>query len=1135
MLAALAKRALRPLAAGGAATRAGRLYGVQACSRLLRGGLAGTAPSGAASPGSSGAPDLPPWAASVLESQLRFLEGLAGDGPKAIAAAERSLRALCLHWPEAAAWRSSLLAALVGLVTDPSLTGPAAAATLGTSSAGAGGSAFMGLAAVTRLLTSLPAKVAAGIGAASPALFGDGGGGAAGWRGKVLAAYLTTVLSADALALVDSSGGRSGDAVAQGFVPLLGSLTQAELEASVLPAVEKLLLKCPEAAAPALASLFQALPPQLDLAPAVRAHGASGGGGGGKERVRLGPLLRLARSLKPEAREPALATLAALAMRCTGGARIACAAGGDDDGAAGAHSALLVIACEAAGCLESGEGLVQWTQRHALLRALRCCCGAAATAAAAAAAATVGAGHGDAAGDAALLALCQRSVACLELSLDKESHAETRAFALASLGEWIELAHFALGGGGGSGSNGGASAAVAELGRRLVVRAKADKYCLGAAAGLAEASGAGCGGSFLARASTGGGLEGFGFGASGGIVVGSGLGATLPLADLETLLFELGHVLAAALKRPKAAAQHDAVACLGALLAVTSSAKAATAADAAARASLAAKALDPGGGHPAGLAVAALLGGGGPARSSPTFLFAPALFATDGSGLGLAPPPELRGSLRAGAARCVLADAGFPVATSGGSTSTSSSGGGVPCGVEPWPQLVALCASLALAALPSARGGLGLGAALFPSAAEAGARGFAAARKGGLRGSCPAAAALALCLLHPGAAVRRAASSTVAIIVGTACDGGGGEASGARAALAWALYDLAAFRSSGAQASGADSDKRRAALASEIAAWDGGGGGAGVAAGGVEGERSATSGRLGGGGGGGGDQLGSLVASYAGAALRLLGLQVAPSPAASGGAGAAAALAASELRASLPPLALLCHHPNFVAGSAAHGRRLLACWLARVTGAPPPGSPPLQAEGLAVVLGLGPAVEDEEGGSSGGGPGPALAAYLTAALASPTDDDRRGAHWLVTTLVAGGGGGSGGSCGGTCLRGAARLVEGAVVPALLAALGEATTGLASASGDDWELLGVPSGLTLADARALEVASAAVAAAASGSGSDSRPTGIAARIVVPKVKGKGGDFGAEAEDLAWETQVSTSPFSIHFLFASGAFS
>lgn len=187
------------------------------------------------------------WLSGVLEAQLLFLEGLAAS--RRLAAAAKSVRRLVLHWGEVGApWRPLLLRTYLQLLAHGSaLTGPAAAAAaaLARGSHG-GGSAFVGLAVVGQLCLD-PAHAAR-----FPA------GTAETWRAALLQRYGDVVLS--------GAHGPAPPRVLASFAPLLPRLVPTpaalvgdggESEPGLLASALKLLKKCPEAVAPALASLLQ--------------------------------------------------------------------------------------------------------------------------------------------------------------------------------------------------------------------------------------------------------------------------------------------------------------------------------------------------------------------------------------------------------------------------------------------------------------------------------------------------------------------------------------------------------------------------------------------------------------------------------------------------------------------------------------------------------------------------------------------------------------------------------------------------------------------------------------------------------------------------------------------------------------
>jgi hypothetical protein len=105
----------------------------------------------------------------------------------------------------------------------------------------------------------------------------------------------------------------------------------------------------------------------------------------------------------------------------------------------------------------------------------------------------------------------------------------------------------------------------------------------------------------------------------------------------------------------------------------------------------------------------------------------------------------------------------------------------------------------------------------------------------------------------------------------------------------------------------------------------------------------------------------------------------------------------------------------------------------------------------------------------------------------------------------------------------AQFLESTVVPPLLQTLKDNGAALQALSSDQWELLQVPDGVLLQDARKLAAATKtgkpASSAASEGAGAGAATAAPAAATAVKRAaKTKGGDFGAAQEDLAWEEQV-----------------
>ena len=426
-----------------------------------------------------------------------------------------------------------------------------------------------------------------------------------------------------------------------------------------------------------------------------------------------------------------------------------------------------------------------------------------------------------------------------------------------------------------------------------------------------------------------------------------------------------------------------------------------------------------------------------------------------------------------------------------------------------WPHLLAFCRSLRLAASPPISKLDGL----FPDGGEAGA----APHVAGLRGSCPAAAALVRCLLHPSAEVRRAATTTTSMLVELQPSG--------RVAKSLATAMLDYLRSCDAAVEGhrtkerSEVGARRAGTAAADAALEGN---VDAAGGGSEGNNGARSFACGGFG------RPWPAQSYLLAALKAI---VPPSSADSSSAD-------GGLDGSLlPSLALLCHHPAFT-GQGNSALDLCAKAAGNKSGNSLKAAQTLwrqmaaRAFGDVFASGSSGDEEDEDAASAAASAaaaaiiaaaGPPLATQVLAALGSDCAGERCAGLQLAASLAQAD---TGMGCPFWDLPGglaSAQVLESSVVPALFQTLKDSGAALQALSSDQWELLQVADGTLLQDARKQAAATKSgkpVSGRAASDGGAGAPVAAApAATAVKRVaKTKGGDFGAAQEELAWEEQV-----------------
>jgi hypothetical protein len=727
------------------------------------------------------------WLSPLLECQLLFLESMVGDGERWLGKAGGAVRRMVLHWLPSSPTplsnaRLAVLTSLVDLVGNEAFTNAAAVTGLAAAAkAAAEGKAsaaapkptlFVGLSVVTLLVlddqegigddeeetkSADPVKAKARADAVA-----DGRQvwqqARAQWRALLVKRYAQAVLEPSHDMPVPIR-------VRQAFAPLLGSLLPQEYREHLSALVEKLLKKCPEAAVAAVASLFSSLSASVVVSSSSStATSVHANNSGLCLSTLVPPLLKLCRSTtNDKARDQALVALSALSERTADAAALV---GAVQD---------CMLALEGKG---DGGGLTQWSQRYALLCALRSLL-MGARRLAVRRPDEEGKGKGEGGNGVAVVAAA--ALECLSKVVEKEPHAGTRTLALVSLGDWAALLLLCPTS---SSSSAGAGAAEAAV-EALVTHLSSAVGEMGTASGRASLSAPLA--ALLACLT----VEAKKEEAMGGGVGGGGSkGGCEPYK--KALVPLLAQVVGAASKRPKSVSQPEAAVALHLLLLLLTATSAEEGGEKDAAAALAA-AMGGGGGGGAGLqSVESLLG------SSSSFLFAPSLYSTStfaaGQSVASLPfdAPSSLSSLAGGAVALLEGGGGGGGGAAHNNIADEEDGEeddeeeegdftaiakeclrNCKSATEPWPHLLALCrafssrspsttTSLFVANLQEATTAA---AAATAAAASAESSAAAVAVKTGLRGACPPAAALARCMVHPAASVRQEALEASRAIV----------------------------------------------------------------------------------------------------------------------------------------------------------------------------------------------------------------------------------------------------------------------------------------------------------------------------------------------------------------------------------